>query len=125
MAASDPPVKHRKSTRSVKPKTDPNFLYNFALPTYTPENKELEATPKLAEFFSRNPKKGNAQKPGTKATNPDTQKEVCEEEAEGWLLLTLFHMGEGADSTCIQIVFFMTSVRDAAELRNVVTFPKI
>ena len=39
--------------------------------------------------------------------------------------LTLFHMGEGADSALLQIVFFITSVRDAAEPRNLVTFPKI
>ena len=38
--------------------------------------------------------------------------------------LTLFHM-KRADSTCLQIVFFMTSVRDAAEPRHLVTFPKI
>ena len=30
-----------------------------------------------------------------------------------------------ADPTCLQIVFFITSVRDAAEQRNLVTFPKI
>ena len=29
---------------------------------------------------------------------------------------------EGADSALLQIVFFITSVRDAAELRNLVTF---
>ena len=41
--------------------------------------------------------------------------------------LTLFHMGggEGADSALLQIVFFITSVRDAAEPRNFVTFLKI
>ena len=41
--------------------------------------------------------------------------------------LTLFHMGGGggADSAFIQIVFFITSVRDAAEPQNLVTFPKI
>ena len=42
--------------------------------------------------------------------------------------LTLFHMGGGgggADSALLQIVFFITSVRDAAEPRNLVTFPKI
>ena len=33
--------------------------------------------------------------------------------------------GGGADSALLQIVFFMTSVRDAAEPRNLVTFPKI
>ena len=33
--------------------------------------------------------------------------------------------GAGADSTLFQIVFFITSVRDAAEPRNLVTFPKI
>ena len=33
--------------------------------------------------------------------------------------------GEGADSTCFQIVFFITSIRDAAEPRNLLTFPKI
>ena len=38
--------------------------------------------------------------------------------------LTLFHMG-GADSALLQIVFFITSVRDAAEPRNSVSFPKI
>ena len=42
--------------------------------------------------------------------------------------LTLFHMGGGgggvADSALLQIVFFITSARDAAELRNLVTFPK-
>ena len=44
---------------------------------------------------------------------------------------TLFHMGGGgklrggADSTRLQIVFFITSIRDAAEPRNLVTFPKI
>ena len=41
--------------------------------------------------------------------------------------LILFHMGEGggADSALLQIVFFITSVRDAAEPWNLVTFPKI
>ena len=35
-------------------------------------------------------------------------------------------MGGGADSALLQIVFFiLTSVRDAAEPRNLVTFPKI
>ena len=38
--------------------------------------------------------------------------------------LTLFHMGR-ADSALLQIVFFITSVRDAAEARNVVNFPRI
>ena len=33
--------------------------------------------------------------------------------------------GGGADSALLQIVFFITSVRDAAEPRNLVTFPKI
>ena len=33
--------------------------------------------------------------------------------------------GEGADSALFQIVFLITSVRDAAEPRNLVTFPKI
>ena len=33
--------------------------------------------------------------------------------------------GGGGDSTLFQIVFFITSVRDAAEPRNLVTFPKI
>ena len=33
--------------------------------------------------------------------------------------------GRGADSTCPQIVFFMTSVRDATEPQNLVTFSKI
>ena len=42
-------------------------------------------------------------------------------------LLTLFHMGGGggAHSALLQIVFFITSVKDAAEPRNFVTFPKI
>ena len=42
-------------------------------------------------------------------------------------ILTLFHMGGGggADSALLQIVFVITSVRDAAEPRNLVTFPKI
>ena len=42
-------------------------------------------------------------------------------------VLTLFHMGGGgaADSTRLQIVSFITSVRDAAKPRNLVTFPKI
>ena len=35
------------------------------------------------------------------------------------------HGGGGADSALLQIVFFITSVRDAAEPRNLVTFPKI
>ena len=40
--------------------------------------------------------------------------------------LTLFHMGGGgADTALLQIVFFITSVKDAAEPRNLVTFPKI
>ena len=38
--------------------------------------------------------------------------------------LTLFHM-ERADSALLQIVFFITFVRDAAELRNLVTLPQI
>ena len=33
--------------------------------------------------------------------------------------------GGGADSTCLQIVIFVTSVKDAAEPQNLVTFPKI
>ena len=33
--------------------------------------------------------------------------------------------GGGADSALIQVVFFITSVTDAAEPRNLVTFPKI
>ena len=39
-------------------------------------------------------------------------------------LLYNFHMG-GTDSALLQIVFFITSVRDAAEPRNLVNFPKI
>ena len=38
--------------------------------------------------------------------------------------LTLFQGVGGADSTRLQIVFFITSVRDAAEPRNLVTFLK-
>ena len=38
--------------------------------------------------------------------------------------LTLFHMGRGADYTRLQIVFFITFVRDAAEPQKVVTFFK-
>ena len=43
--------------------------------------------------------------------------------------LTLFHIGgggggRGADSARLQIVFFINSVRDAAEQRNLVTFLK-
>ena len=34
-------------------------------------------------------------------------------------------MGGGADSALFQIVLFITSVRGAAEPRNLVTFPKI
>ena len=41
------------------------------------------------------------------------------------IVLTLFHMGGGADSSLLQIVFFITSVRDAAEPQNLVTFPKL
>ena len=33
--------------------------------------------------------------------------------------------GGGGDSALLQIVFFITSVRDAVEPRNLVTFPKI
>ena len=33
--------------------------------------------------------------------------------------------GGGRDSALLQIVFFRTSVKDAAEPRNLVTFPKI
>ena len=33
--------------------------------------------------------------------------------------------GGGADSALLQIVFFTTSVRDAAEPQYLVTFPKI
>ena len=33
--------------------------------------------------------------------------------------------GGGEDSALLQIVFFITSVRDAAEPRNLVTFPKL
>ena len=33
--------------------------------------------------------------------------------------------GGGADSIRLQIVFFITSVRDAAGPRNLVTFPKM
>ena len=38
--------------------------------------------------------------------------------------LTLFHMdgGGGADSTCLKIVFFITSFRGAAEPQDLVTF---
>ena len=41
------------------------------------------------------------------------------------IVLTLFNMGGRADSALLQIVFFITSVLDAAEPRNLVTFPKI
>ena len=43
------------------------------------------------------------------------------------LSLTLLHMGGGggADSALLQIVFCITSVRDAAEPQNLMTFPKI
>ena len=34
-------------------------------------------------------------------------------------------MGGGVDSALLQIVFFITSVRDAAEPQNLVTLPKI
>ena len=40
-------------------------------------------------------------------------------------ILSLFHMGRGADSALLQTVFFIISVRDAAEPRNLETFPKI
>ena len=33
--------------------------------------------------------------------------------------------GGGADSALLQIVFFISSIRDAAEPRNLVTFPNI
>ena len=33
--------------------------------------------------------------------------------------------GGGADSALLQIVFFLTSVRDTAEPQNLATFPKI
>ena len=33
--------------------------------------------------------------------------------------------GGGAGSALLQIVFFITFVKDAAETRNLVTFPKI
>ena len=39
--------------------------------------------------------------------------------------LTLFHMGGGADSALLQIVFFITSIRDAEEPRNLVISPKM
>ena len=42
--------------------------------------------------------------------------------------LDSIHMGgggEGGDSTGLQIVFFITSIRGAPEPRNLVTFPKI
>ena len=38
---------------------------------------------------------------------------------------TLFHMGGVADSTRPQIVFFITSIKDAAEQQNLTTFNKI
>ena len=38
-------------------------------------------------------------------------------------LNTIPHVG-GGDSACLQIVFFITSVRDTAELRTLVTFPE-
>ena len=38
--------------------------------------------------------------------------------------LTVFHMGR-AESALLQIVSFITSVRDSTEPRNLVTFPKI
>ena len=41
------------------------------------------------------------------------------------VILTLFHMGGGTDSALLQIIFFITSIRGAAEPRNLVTFPKI
>ena len=47
------------------------------------------------------------------------------EEAVGPSPLTLFHMrGGGADSALPQIVFFITSVRNAAEPRYLVPFLK-
>ena len=33
--------------------------------------------------------------------------------------------GGGADSALLQIIFLITSIRDAAEPRNFVAFPKI
>ena len=42
--------------------------------------------------------------------------------------LTLFQMGGGgggSDSVLLQIVLFITSVRDAAEPQNLVIFPKL
>ena len=39
--------------------------------------------------------------------------------------LTPIPHGGGADSAFLQIVFFITSVRDVAESRNLVTFPGI
>ena len=46
---------------------------------------------------------------------------------ESSITLILFHIGEGggADSTRLQIVFFITSVRNAAEPQNLVTFSNI
>ena len=35
------------------------------------------------------------------------------------------HGGGGGDSALLQIVFFITSIRDAAESGNLVTFPDI
>ena len=39
--------------------------------------------------------------------------------------LTLFHIGGGGDSHRFQVVFIITSARDAAEPQNLMTFPKI
>ena len=51
-ANTSEPVPRRKSSQVAKPKTDPDFLYDVALPAWTPDKRELSTTPKLAELFS-------------------------------------------------------------------------
>ena len=51
-ANTSEPVPRKKSSRVAKPKTDPDLLYDVALPAWTPDKVELSTTPKRAELFS-------------------------------------------------------------------------
>ena len=63
--------------------------------------------------------KGDGREGGTREVlrpcHPPKKFETC----------TYSKWGGGGDSALLQIVFFITSVRDAAEPRILVTFPKI
>ena len=87
MAVASDPADKRKSKRSVKPKTDPDFLYDYPLPAWTPSSKELQATPKLAELFSEKKPEVKPKKQVAKAVKPEASKIGGDIVSEEWLHL--------------------------------------